>query len=103
MEKGDITPEGIAILERISRNMPTRTAMHQGKVETDYGPVYIALGKGYGDSFPDMYWYGVYALGGLARTFEVRGDKTLKEAQQIGLDDAIWFAAELDKREFFHA
>jgi hypothetical protein len=103
MEKGDLSSEAVTILMRIARNLPVVGSIDYGKVDTELGPVYIALGKGYGHEFPGRSWHGVYAINGIARTGEVRGHLTMLEAQRQFLDDACWLAREIDKRDLWGA
>ena len=74
-----------------------------GKVETPYGYVYIALGKGVGINFPGMSWHGLYGFDyghekGMGRLGEVSGELTMMSAQQEFLDDALFLMAEFHKR-----
>jgi len=92
-------------LERIARNLPILPGtLHMGKVETAWGTVYIALGKGPGYNYQPMAWHGVYAFDyggqkGMGRLGEASGSLTLQEAQQEFLNDAVWFQQAMHERD----
>ena len=94
-----------ARLERIARNLPVWPGtMTYGQVVTELGPVYIALGRGYGqDEFAPICWHGIYAINygeikGMCRPGQVPGSASRAAAQQAFLDDAMWFLEQMDAR-----
>ena len=94
-------------LERIAKNLPVWPGtLTYGHVETELGPVYIALGRGYSaePQFKPICWHGVYAINygeikGMCRPGQVNGGATLAQAQQAFLDDAFWFLEQLSERQ----
>lgn len=79
-------------LERIANNLPAQD-IEYGKVDTKYGEIYFALGRGPGAEYPGIAWHGIWSFDygdskGIARVGECTGELTLKEAQQQFVDDA---------------
>ena len=94
-------------LERIARNLPCWPGTTKyGQVETAYGPVYMAVGRGATKTpgFGPVAWHGVYAINygeikGMARSAEIPGNATLEQARQALLDDALWFLEQMALRD----
>ena len=92
-------------LERVARNLPIWPGtLHMGKVETQWGTVYLAIGRGNGHTFPPVAWHGVYGFDyggqkGMGRIGEIAGNLSLREAQQHFLDDACWFLQAMHERQ----
>lgn len=91
-------------LERIARNLPCFNTMDYMRVPTDYGLVYIAMGRGY-SSDPKLgiiTWQGVWAIQygrhSLGRIGEVAGNATKNEALTHFLGDAVWMYEKLSDR-----
>ena len=94
-------------LERIARNLPCWPGtLNLGRVDTDLGPIYIALGRGY-SSEPDLKpvcWHGVYAIHygaikGMCRPAQVQGHLSLRQAQEVLALDALWYLEMLASRD----
>ncbi len=92
-------------LERVARNLPIFPgSLHMGRVETAFGRIYLAIGRGMSETYPPVAWHGVYGFDyggdkGVGRVGEVRGDLSLREAQQEFVDDALWFMRAMHERE----
>ena len=94
-------------LERIARNLPVwKGTLKLTTVQTEFGPVYMAFGKGYssGSEFGPVSWHGVYAINygqikGMCRPCEANGDATEQAMQQSMLDDAVWFMRHMADRD----
>ena len=86
MESGDLV-----ILERMARNFPVKR-IYMGRVEGDYGVVYLAWGR---DS--TGVYHGIWGHMGVARTMESTKGAKLKMFKEIMLRDAEGFIEELQK------
>ena len=92
----------LVILERIARNFPVKR-INMGRVEGDYGIVYLAWGRD-----ATGVYHGIWGHMGVARTFESTKGAKLKKFKEIMLRDAEGFIEELRKIEMiregqFHA
>ena len=94
-------------LERIAKNLPVWPGtLKLGYVETEHGPVYMAVGRGHTKEpgFGPVCWHGVYAINygeikGMARTAQIPGKVSLKEAQEVLVNDAFWFLEQMALRQ----
>ena len=95
-------------LERIARNLPCFPGtLKLMTVQTEYGPVFMAVGKGWASdikTFGPTSWHGLYAFNygavkGICRPMEANGDATEKEAEQSMLNDAVWWMEEFAQRD----
>ncbi len=81
----------LVILERMARNFPVKR-IFMGRVEGDYGVVYLAWGR-------DMtgVYHGIWGHMGVARTLQSTKGAKLKMFKEIMLRDAEGFIDELRK------
>ena len=86
MESSDLV-----ILERMARNFPVKR-ITMGRVEGDYGVVYLAWGKD-----ATGVYHGIWGHAGVARTLESTKGAKLKMFKEIMLRDAEGFISELHK------
>ena len=81
----------LIILERMARNFPVKR-ISMGRVEGDYGVVYLAWGKD-----RTGVYHGIWGHMGIARTMESTKGAKLKMFKEIMLRDAEGFIQELQK------
>lgn len=97
-----IDTDTIEKLERIAGNLPVK-GLDYVKVPTDWGLIYIALGRGPGELSP-ISWLGVYGIryGGykmMAQVGEVRGDQSKKAALEEFVKQGAWMYAHMEPRD----
>ena len=97
-----IDSQSIERLERIARNLPVQ-GLDYVKVPTDWGLIYIALGRGPGELTP-ISWLGVYAIryGGhklMAQIGEVRGDQSQKVALEEFVRQGVFMYQHMEPRD----
>lgn len=92
----------LVILERMARNFPVNR-ITMGRVEGDYGVVYLAWGRD-----ATGVYHGIWGHMGVARTLQSTKGAKLKMFKEIMLRDAEGFIDELRKEKMikegmFHA
>jgi len=81
-------------LERMARLLPPQT-LRFGRVETMFGPLYIAWG------YRSRIWYGIWGMRGVAQTVEFKPDVDEAAVKQVLVHTAMNFAADMHVVDLF--